>query len=175
MEALKLITESDQQPKPKDWRIERVSYWREKHTESVGRQPKLGYGAMMGILTNAWTKYHGYTDEETGEIIFDIPPIDDWKEETDWFFKDKWAGEKCGYFFGYFIKNYGSFQKYDVVSRKPTDPMITNVCKCGSVMKHPRSYWMKYKNKTGKCASCGDRFNVNDVLNKPMSLTDLIQ
>jgi hypothetical protein len=174
MTTLTLI-ESEQQPKPKDWRIERISYWRLRHKEYVGREARLGYGAMMNMLETLWLKHHGYTDNTTGEIIFDIPPIEDWTEETDNFFKDKWAGENCGYHFGYFIKGYGGFTKYAPEKREPSDPILRHTCKrCGSIMKYKTSKWVQHKNKIGKCASCDERFNVNDVLNQIPELTDLI-
>lgn len=130
MELLK----SEQNPRPKDWRLERVAYWRSRHKEILGSDPRLGYGAMMQMLENLWLKHHGFTDTGTGEIIFDVPPIEDWKSETDWFFRDKWAGENCGYFFGYFIQRYGSFTKYTVkeqVKEIPKRRLMIACSACG--------------------------------------------
>ena len=117
--------------KPVNWKKERVEYWRTKYAEVNGRQPKEGWAMMMGMMVRIW-EASGFVDETTGAIEFDIPPMEDWITETDWYFRDKWAAEKCGFSFSYFLKRYGQWEKKTVVE---TPVAQFDTCKyCGQRM-----------------------------------------
>jgi hypothetical protein len=114
MTNLKLV---EPEPKKMDWRIERINYFLDTYLLATGRRCPLGYSSLMGRMTNAWVANHSFTNEETGEIEFDIPDIEDWKSEVDGFFKDKWARDNLKFHFGYFVKSYG---KYSEIKPKTT-------------------------------------------------------
>lgn len=110
MTELKLVEDT----KPLDWRKERIGYFLTVHLNVTGRKCPLGYGALMGMMSNLWVKHHGYENED-GDVDFDIPDMETWKEQVDGFFRDEWARDNMNYHFGFFIKTYG---KYTVEKKK---------------------------------------------------------
>ncbi len=153
------------------WQQQFASYFYYSHKERTGKESKLKFGALKKMLTQHAEKM--WVDEETGAP--EIPSIEEWQEEVDAFWSDTFAAEQCGFHFGYLLKRYGSFKKFQPVKRKDENPVLRYTCKsCSHVMQHPRSKWMPFKNKTGKCSKCGTSFNVNDVLNDTPSLHSLL-
>lgn len=108
-----MLLESEQPQKKVNWKLERVKYFME-HFESVLRKRcPVGFPMAMRLLTVYAEDRWSYPNEDTGEITFDIPPIDDWKEQVDGFFKDEFAAKNTGFHFSYFLKQYGRFVKYE--------------------------------------------------------------
>jgi hypothetical protein len=179
MTELKLLTSDDSEPKPKPktWLQERLDFFIDEFKNSTGRKCPILYPQLASMLSNkAMDALNGWAtvNMETSEIIKGYPDIDVWEEQVRAFFKDEFAGSKAGFGFGYFLKGFGTFVKYEAVKRNPSDPILTNQCKkCETIMRYPRSHWLKYKNQHGRCASCQERFAVNDVLNSIPDMADI--
>lgn len=172
-EQLKLIQgeQTAPEPKPVSWKQEFACYFFYQHREKLHQESKLKVGALKKMLQQHVEK--AWVDDETGAP--EIPTLDEWKEEVDAFWEDKFAAEQVGFHFSYLLKRFGSFKKYRAVKREETDPVLTNTCKsCSHVMKAPRSKWLKFRGKVGKCSACGTTFNVNDVFGKITSLQDIL-
>lgn len=124
MGELKLL-ESEEPKKKIDWKQERVNIFLEefKLARPNDRYP-LGYPAMMGMMYRMWTTVHGYTDEETGEIIFDIPDVETWREQAKGFFQDEFARKTRKFHFDYFIKQFGSFKVVNEVIPLKVKPQV---------------------------------------------------
>lgn len=157
--------------KAPSWQQQFAGYFFYSHKERTGKESKLKFGALKKMLNqHAQTMWF---DEETGAP--EVPSFDEWKEEVDAFWLDKFAAENRGYHFSYLLKGYGSFKKFKPGKREPSDSILSYSCKnCSHEMKHPRSKWMRYKNQTGVCSKCNTKFNVNDVLNKIFCVKDYL-
>ena len=125
MSELKLV---EQQTKPIHWKKERVNYFADKFQQTQERRCPLGYPMMMKLLSVYAEEKWSYTDDETGEIIFEIPPMDEWKAQVDGFFRDEFAAKNCGYHFSYLLKQYGRFVKYEVKQETPKTHYKCDYC-----------------------------------------------
>lgn len=159
--------------KPKSWQHTFVGIFYYKFEKETGEKCKLGWGGLKKMLTTFADK--NWTDEESGEC--EHPTIEAWQEEVDAFFLDDFAGTQRGFHFSYLLKQFGSFKKFKPQKRTaPTDDIITHVCTgCRREMSHKRSYWLHYKNKTGRCGECNTQFNVNDILNQFQQVNNIMQ
>lgn len=153
------------------WLQQFTGYYFYSHKERTGKESKLKFGALKKMLSQHAQKM--WVDEETGAP--EIPSFEEWKEEVDAFWSDRFAAEEVGFHFSYLLKRYGSFKKFKPVKREASDQVLSWTCrKCGHAMKHLRSKWMVYRNQSGKCSKCETKFNVNDVLNKITAIEEII-
>lgn len=115
MEALRLVPP---EPKKKHWKLERADAIYRIFEEAKGVKLKVPYGMVMGMLTkisecvpseknnyNGW----GWVDEETGEVNFEIPAIEDFEAQYRGFLNNEYA-KKTNYPLGLFFKQYGTFE-----------------------------------------------------------------
>lgn len=121
------------------WKQERINIFLSAYEKTEGRRYKLSYGAMMGMISK-WAEsipcddnnFYGiaYTDDDTGEIKFEIPPIEDWTEEVQAFMVDSFARTKQALHFGYFLKRYGSFAKLEEskVNKQKEEEKLYYIC-----------------------------------------------
>jgi len=121
MEDLKLL---ETEPKKINWKKERVNLFLAEFENATGKRCPVGYPILMRLITVYSEEQWSYPSEESGEIEFAIPPMDEWEEQVKGFFKDEWASN-CGYHFSYLLKQYGRFVKF---TQKPiplkTKPQI---------------------------------------------------
>ncbi len=146
MEGLKLIQSEEKQVKPLHWKKERVNYWCSAYLENTGKRDPIGYPALMRLLSLHCEEHWSYPDDETGEVLFEIPPIEEWQSEVDGFFKDDFRIKIQKFFFPHFLKNYGSFHKVSIKKTTQTKrKSIMIVCEfCG-----------KPRQPNGCCEHCG--------------------
>jgi uncharacterized protein YktA (UPF0223 family) len=161
-------------PAAKSWQQSFAGIFWFKYKEATGDDCKLGFGALKKMLNLHAVKY--WVDEETGSP--ELPSIDQWTDEVNAFFEDPFAAKERGFHFAYLLKQYGSFKKYVPKKREAaSDVMLTYQCtnpECKREIQQPRSKWMRYRNQTAVCSKCKTQFNVNDVLNKQVSIKDLL-
>jgi ribosomal protein L37AE/L43A len=176
-EQLKLLqTESEpaatvKEEKSPSWQQQFAGYFFYSHKERTGKESKLKFGALKKMLSQHAQKM--WVDDETGAP--EIPSFEEWKEEVDAYWSDRFAAEEVGFHFSYLLKRYGSFKKFKPVKREASDPVLIWTCrKCSHVMKHPRSKWMVYKDKIGQCSKCRTTFSVNNVLQKIQNVSELL-
>jgi hypothetical protein len=146
MDALRLVQDEEKVAKPLHWKKERVNYWCSAYLNSTGKRDPIGYPALMRLLSLHCEEHWSYPDDETGEILFEIPPIEEWQKEVDGFFKDDFRIRIQKFFFPSFLKNYGSFQKTPVVKQRQVNKrpiMIT--CE----------FCQKIRQPNGCCEHCG--------------------
>jgi uncharacterized protein YbaR (Trm112 family) len=126
------------------------------------------------MLTQHAEKY--WVDHDTGAP--EIPSVEAWTEEVNAFFQDSFAAHERGFHFSYLLKQFGSFKKFQPQKREAeNDSWLIYECAnpaCKHEMRHLRSRWLQHKNQIGYCKICGTKFPVNDVLNKPTRLQDLL-
>jgi hypothetical protein len=144
MSELRLLQNEEPAPKPLHWKKERVNYWCSAYNNNTGRRDPLGYPALMRLLTLHCEEHWSYPDDETGEILFEIPPIDEWQNEVDGFFKDEFRIKIQKFFFPSFLKNYGSFHKSSIKQKTVSKRTIMFPCEfCG-----------KLRQPDGTCEHC---------------------
>lgn len=76
----------------------------------------MPYVQLVGMLSNKSNDaLNGWAvlDEETGEIKRGYPEIGEWNEQVEAFFRDEFAARKAGFSFGYFLKQFGTFVKFE--------------------------------------------------------------
>lgn len=142
---LKLVTNEEVKAKPLHWKKERINYWCEAYVNNTGRRDPIGYPALMRLLTLHCEEHWSYPDDETGEILFEIPPIDEWEKEVDGFFKDEFRIKIQKFFFPSFLKNYGSFCKVVVKKKVFNKKPIMIECE----------FCHKLRQPNGCCEHCG--------------------
>jgi hypothetical protein len=159
---------------PKSWQHIFAGIFWFKYKDATTEECKLGYGALKKMLNQHAVKY--WVDEETGQP--EIPTIEQWTEEVNAFFEDRFAAKERGFHFAYLLKQYGSFKKYAPVKREAaSDVMLIYQCKnpdCKKKMANPRSKWLKFRDQTAVCSNCRTRFNVNDVLNQDVTIKNYL-
>lgn len=154
------------------WQQKFAAYFYYQYAEVTGKKSKLGFGALKKMLDQHARKY--WVDGDTGAP--EVPTFEEWKDEVDAFWLDKFAAEERGFHFSYLLKQYGSFKKFKPIKRTvDNNVMISYTCaSCSNVMKYARAFWMKFRNQTGHCKKCGAAFNVNDVLSIVPTLQDYL-
>ena len=173
MEELKLL---EPQPKKKTWLQERIDDFLEGFKQTTGKNCPIPYPQLIGMLANkANDALNGWASvDEHGEIVKGYPDMDPWIEQRQAFFQDEFAGRKAGFAFGYFLKQFGTFVKYEPVKRKMPDPSITHVCtNCKSENTALRSQWLRMPPRVG-CFNCKTPFNTKDALNQTPQLKNFL-
>lgn len=143
---LRLLENTEQSSKPIHWKKERVNYWCSAYINNTGKRDPMGYPALMRLLSLHCEEHWSYPDDETGEILFEIPPLDEWQREVDGFFKDDFRIKIQKFFFPSFLKNYGSFQKVSIIKQKQI--------KKNQIM-FPCEFCGKIRQPNGCCEHCG--------------------
>lgn len=117
MEELRLV-EIQPEPKKKHWKLERTDAILRIFEEVKGVKYKFPYGMIVGMLSkfsqcvpseaNNFSGW-GWVDEETGEVKFEIPPIEEFESQFRGFLNNAYA-KNANYPLTLFFKQYGSFE-----------------------------------------------------------------
>jgi hypothetical protein len=154
-------------------RKELSDIWFQLYLEEFKEKYKEPFVKCMGILRQ------NFEAEEEGELLIGYPGLDEWTREIKKFFyqsPENWfrKNNKCTFFL--FCKHYGRFDHHIKEIRNFSDPILSYGCrKCGVIMEHKRSHWIKYKNQHGRCGSCNERFPINDVLNQIPTISNALK
>ena len=103
------------------WIQERINSFLSGFREATGRSCPIPYAQLIGMLSNkANDAMNGWAivNMESGEIEKSYPEMDVWNEQCEAFFRDEFAATKAGFSFGYFLKQFGTFVKYEPAKKK---------------------------------------------------------
>lgn len=103
----------------KDPRKHLIGLWRKKYKDVRGFEPGSTWGMMMKMMFASFEML----DERTGELLIEYPDEETWLRETDGFFEDRYAFN-TNYFFGYFLKRFGSFGR---APKRPVNQLVQSV------------------------------------------------
>jgi hypothetical protein len=102
MSELQLI-----QPDPQPFKLpirSLVSAYRAAYADRMKREVRMTWGHMIGRVKQKFET----PDPETGELLIEYPPLDEWNEEIEGFFENTYAKERQ-FPFDLFLKQYGQY------------------------------------------------------------------